>query len=110
MPIPTLSTHSLSLSHSVHLHLSDVYTRNSSVFLSNRDPNPLLTREVIRSRHISSAQPDMARVTVRPSPQTRVGATYACTVIVQGRTNILSGAYNIVQMGSGSSTVTVTGE
>ena len=85
-------------------------TRDSILFLSARDPNPLLTREVIRSRYISSTQPDMTRVTVRPGPQSRVGAAFTCTVFVEGRTNILSGAYDFAQMGSGSSTVTVTGE
>ena len=85
-------------------------THNSSLFLSARDPNPLSTREVIRSRYINDTQPDMTRVTVRPDPQPRVGATFTCTVFVEGRTNILSGGYNFVQMGSGSSTVTVTGE
>ena len=39
------------------------------------------------------------------------GATnrYTCTVIVEGRTDIAGGSYNIAK-GSGSSTVTVTGE
>ena len=85
--------------------------RDSSVLLNNiRNANPLLTREVIRSRYISSTQPDMTRVTVRPDPQPRVGGTFTCTVFVEGRTNIASGGYDFVQMGSGSSTVTVTGE
>ena len=86
-------------------------TRDSSVLLNNiRGPDQRLTREVIRSRYISTTQPDMTRVTVRPGPQSRVGATYTCTVNVEGRTNIASGGYNFLQMGSGSSTVTVTGE
>ena len=86
-------------------------TRDSSVLLNNRrDPSPLLTREVIRSRYISSTQPDMTRVTVRPGPQPRLGGTFTCTVFVEGRTNIDFGSYNFVQMGSGSSTVTATGE
>ena len=85
-------------------------TRDSNVLLNNRGPDSRLTREVIRSRYISSAQPDMTRVTVRPNPQPRVGATYNCTVFVEGRTNIASGGYDYVQMSSGSSTVTVTGE
>ena len=86
-------------------------TRDSSVLIDNRrEPSPLFTREVIRSRYISSTQPDMTRVTVRPGPQSRVGATYTCTVNVEGRTNIASGGFNFLQMGSGSSTVTVIGE
>ena len=85
-------------------------TRDSSVFIDIRGLDPRVTREVIRSRYISSTQPDMSRVIVRLDPQPRLGATYACTVTVEGRTNITSGTYNIVAMGSGSSTVTVTGE
>ena len=84
-------------------------TRDSSVLLNNRGLHSRLTREVIRSRYISSTQPDMTHVTVRPDPQPRSGATYNCTVFVEGRTNILSGGYDFVQMGSGSSTVNVTG-
>ena len=85
-------------------------TRDSSVLLNIRELDSRLTREVIRSRYISSTQPDMTRVTVRPDPQSRIGATYSCTVFVEGRTNILSGGYDFAQMGSGSSTVTVTCE
>ena len=70
----------------------------------------IIGREVIRSRYISSTQPDMTRVIVRPDPQFRDEATYNCTVIVEGRINIATSNYDFVQMGSGSSTVTVTGE
>ena len=52
----------------------------------------------------------MTLVTVRPDPQPRSGGTYNCTVIVEGRTNIDSGTYDFVIMGSGSSTVTITGK
>ena len=69
-----------------------------------------LTREVIRSRYINSTHPDMSRVTVNLDSQPRVGATYACTVTVEGRINITSGVYDVDPRGSGSSTVTVTGE
>ena len=85
-------------------------TRDSSVLLNNRGLHSRLTREVIRSRYISSTQPDMTRVTVRPGPQPRVEGTYNCTVIVEGRTNIDFGSYDFVQMGTGSSIATVTGE
>ena len=87
-------------------------TRDGAVFINNRrEPNPaLFTRDVIRSRYISSTQPDMTRVTVRPDPQSRIGATYACTVFVEGRTGINSGPYDFDQLGSRSTTVTVTGE
>ena len=85
-------------------------THDISVLLNTRGPHSQLTREVIRSRYISSTQPDMTRVTVRPDPQPRVGGTFNCTVFVEGRTNIASGNYDFVQMGSRSSIVTVTGE
>ena len=59
-------------------------TRDSSVLLNIRELDSRLTREVIRSRYISSTQPDMTRITVRPGPQPRSGATYTCTVFVEG--------------------------
>ena len=69
-----------------------------------------LTREVIRSRYISSTLPDMTRVTVRLDLQPRAERTYNCTVTVEGRTNIASSSYDFDPKGTGSSTVTVTGE
>ena len=68
-----------------------------------------VTREMIRSRYISSTEPDMTRVTVRLDPEPRgVERTYTCTVTVEGRINIASGNYDFDTRGSGSSTVTVT--
>ena len=84
--------------------------RDSVQLFNTRGPTPLFTREVIRSRYINSTHPDMSRVTVNLDSQPRVGATYTCTVTVEGRTNIAFGSYNFVVKGSGSSTVTVTGE
>ena len=89
---------------------SRIYCEQNSVqILIFRSSHPLVTREVIRSRYISSTQPDMTRVTVRPGPQPRAGGLFNCTVFVEGRTGIASDPYNIVSMGSGSSTVTLTG-
>ena len=86
-------------------------TRDSMQLFDIRDPDSRVTREVIRSRYISSAQPDMSRVTVRLDNVSRgVERIYTCTVIVEGRINIASGSYNFDTKGSGSSTVTVTGE
>ena len=86
-------------------------TRDGSFFLAIRGPDPRVTREVIRSRYISSTQPDMTRVTVRLENVPRVERTYNCTVTVEGRINITSGNYDFVTLGTpGSSTVTVTGE
>ena len=39
-------------------------TRDGSVLFNIRDPDPRVTREVIRSRYINSTQPDMTHVTV----------------------------------------------
>ena len=85
-------------------------TRDSSLLLNIRELDSRLTREVIRSRYISSTKPDMTRVTVRPDPQPRIGGIFNCTVFVEGRTNIASGGYDFVDKGSGFSTVTVTGD
>ena len=85
-------------------------TDDSRELFKTRDPHPKLTREVIRSRYIGPEKPDMTRVTVTPEPQPRSGATYTCTVTVEGRTNIANGDYDFVKMGSQSSNVTVTGK
>ena len=88
-------------------------TRDNTQLIKNhiRDPSAQVTREVIRSRYISSTQPDMTRVTVRLDLQPRAERTYNCTVIVEGRTNIASSSYDFDPRGTaGSSTVTVTGE
>ena len=85
-------------------------TRDSSVLLNIRERDSRLTRDLIRSRYISSTQPDMTRVTARPGPQPRVGGTFTCTVIVESCINNTSDNYDFNVMGSGSSTVTVFGK
>ena len=84
--------------------------RDSVQLIFIRGPNPLITREVIRSQYINSTHPDMSRVTVNLDSQPRVGATYICTVTVEGRTGIASASYKHDVKGSGSSIVMVTGE
>ena len=87
-------------------------SRGSSELLNIRD-DPRLTREVIRSRYISTTEPDMTRVTVRLDTQPRVGATYTCTVYVESRSrNFLEfgTGLEIVPVISRSTTVMVTGE
>ena len=104
MLIPTLSTHSPSPS-------KIRCTVDSSVLINIRVPDPRVTREVIRSRYISSSRPDMTRVTVRLDPQPRVERTYTCTVTVEARINIDNYLYyDFDPKGTGSSNVTVTGE
>ena len=68
--------------------------------------------EVIRSQYINSSQPDMTRLSfIQTRP--RIAATYQCTVTVEGRRNIASGSagsYDFEILGSGTSSITVTGE
>ena len=64
--------------------------------------------EVIRPLYINTSQPEITRVSFEQK-RPRVGATYSCTVYVEGRTNIASGIYNFDQLGSATSTATVTG-
>ena len=89
-----------------------ICTRDGSMLFNVRD-DPRLTREVIRSRYISTTEPDMTRVTVRLDTQPRVGATYTCTVYVESRGQEflrLGTGLEIVPVKSRSTTVTVTGE
>ena len=66
--------------------------------------------EVLRPLYVSTTQPEIARVSFEET-QPRMGATYSCTVYVEGRTNITSATgYNYDALGSATSTVTVTGE
>ena len=60
-------------------------------------------------------EPDMTRVVRLQSTSVvrdnqPVGATYTCTVTVEGRTNIDSGTYLVVIVKQRSTTVMVTGE
>ena len=84
-----------------------ICTRDSNVVLNI---NSQVTYEVIRSRYISSTLPDMTRVIIKLDPQPKVGGAYNCTVTVESRVNIASNNYDFDAKGSGSSTVTVTGE
>ena len=85
-------------------------TRDTSeVVLSGRGIVSGVDYEVIRSQYISSSQPDMTRLSFNQT-QPRIGATYQCTVTVEGRRNIASGTYNYNVLGSGTSSITVTGE
>ena len=81
-------------------------TRDSSNLLSGRGIVSGVDYEVIRSQYISSSQPDMTRLSLNQT-RPRVGATYLCTVTAEGRA---SGTYNHDVLGSGTSSITVTGE
>ena len=111
MLIPTLQSHCLSISHSVH-HPEIRCVRNNKHLLDARScTDNRITLEVIRSRYIDSTQPDITRVMVRLYTEPRVVGVYICTVIVESRVNIASGSYNFDPRGTpGSFIVTVTGE
>ena len=86
-------------------------TPDSSNILSGRGIVSGVDYEVIRSQYISSSQPDMIRLSFNQTQ--RVAATYQCTVTVEGRRNIASGSignYYFDVLGSGTSSITVTGE
>ena len=70
---------------------------------------PGLSREVIRSHYINSSYPDMTRVTVTLTSPRRP-STYTCNVTVEGRVNINNTDYSFANMGSGTTTVSITGE
>ena len=68
--------------------------------------------EVIRSQYISSSQPDMTCLSFNQT-RPRMITEYRCTVTVIGRRNIASGStgvYDFDVLGSGTSSITVTGE
>ena len=65
--------------------------------------------EVIRSQYISRPQPDMTRLSFNQT-RTRMGMEYHCTVVVIGRRNIASGTYGDDILGTGTSSITVTGK
>ena len=71
--------------------------------------NPqVLSREVIRSHYVNKSYPDMTRVTLTlTSP--RQPRTYTCTVTVEGRVNINNVSYYFDPKGSGTTSVSITG-
>ena len=83
--------------------------RNDSNILSGRGIVSGIDYEVIRSQYISSSQPDMTHLSFNQT-RARIGATYQCTVTVEGRRNIAVGKYGFDVLGSGTSSITVTGE
>ena len=91
-----------------------VYSRKGQTkkvaFFDVRDDFTLLSREVISSYYGSSSQPDMTHVNVRVEQLIKEERTYECEVTVEGRVNIVSGAYDRVNKGSGITNVMITGE
>ena len=74
-----------------------------------RSNHPNLLREVMRYQYVHSSQPDMTRVAVKVVQSIRVNRTYICQVNAEGRMNIVSGNYDYLQQGFGTTIVTVTG-
>ena len=86
-------------------------TRDDSIIFNSHGIVSGVDYEVIRPQYISSSQPDMTRLSFNQTQ--RIGATYECTVKVEGRRNIASGStgnYDFDVLGSGTSSITVTGE
>ena len=105
-------TFSLSFSISFGLPSHINCTRNGTVIHSGREIVSGVDYEVIRSQYISSSQPDMTRLSFNQT-RPRIGATYQCTVTVEGRRNIASGStgvYDFDVLGNDTSSITVTGE
>ena len=92
---------------------STVFCRDdeSTTILHNaREDNSILSREVIRSQYVNSSQPDITRVTVKVA-QPRGERTYVCEVTVEGHVHIEGiDNYAYDTKGTGTSTVTTTGE
>ena len=83
---------------------------NGTIFIGERHSRQAsLGRKVIRSHYINSSYPDMTSVSVtHTSP--REPRIYTCTVTVEGRVNIHNDSYDFDPMGSGTTTVSITGE
>ena len=83
-------------------------TRGGTTILNGRGFVSGINYEVFRPLYVSASQPEITRVSFEET-RPRVAATYFCTVFVEGRVNIASGVYNFDQLGSATSTATVTG-
>ena len=85
-------------------------TRGSTTIINGRGFVSGVNYEVVRPLYVNTSQPELIHISFAQT-RSRVGATYTCTVYVEGRRNIapVSG-YDFDQLGSAASTVTVTGE
>ena len=98
---------SFNISHGLPSRL--LCTRDSTTLLNGRGFVLGVNYEVVRPLYVSTSQPEITRVSFEET-RPRVATTYSCTVHVEGRVNIASGVYNFDQLGSATSTATVTGE
>ena len=99
----------LSFNVSLGLPSNITCTRDGATIHNGRGFVSGVNYEVIRPLYVSTSQPEITRVSFEQT-RSRMGATYSCTVYVEGRVNISSGVYDYDQLGSATSTVTVTGE
>ena len=101
---------SLSFSVSLGLPSRITCTRDSTTIHNGRGFVSEVNYEVVRPLYVSTSQPEITRVSFEET-RPRVGATYSCTVYVEGRTSIASTtSYDFDRLGSATSTATVTGE
>ena len=107
-------TLSFTVSYGVPSRLDCVDGSNTALFNGAGSRGPFvsaLSREVIRSHYINSSYPDMTRVSIKRTGQSRAAATYTCTVYVEGRDNPENrNTYNFRQMGNAATTTSITGE
>ena len=103
----SLDSHSMFPSDSHHVsHVLEVVPQ----FVKVRGFALGVSYNVVRPLYVSTSQPEITRISFEVT-QPRVGVVYTCTVYVEGRTNITSNnSYNYEQLGSATSTATVTGE
>ena len=85
-------------------------TRDSNSIHNGRGFVPGVNYEIVRPLYVNTSQPEITRVSFEETQPTRVGATYSCTVYVEGRINVASGVYDFDQLGNAISIATVTGE
>ena len=86
-------------------------TRDGTTIHSGRGFVSGVHYELVRPLYVNNSQPEITRVSFEELMRPRVGATYSCTVYVEGCINIASATgYNFDQLGSATSNVTVTGE
>ena len=100
----------LSFNVSLGLPSRIICTRDSTTIINSRGFVSGINYEVVRPLYVSTSQPEITCASFEET-RPRVGATYSCTVYVEGRTNITSATiYDFDLLGSATSTVTVTGE
>ena len=102
---------SISFNVSLGLPSRIICTRDGTTIHKGRGFVSGVHYEVVRPLYVSTSQPEITHVSFEELTRPRIGATYSCTVYVEGRRNIASVAnYNFDHLGSATSTVTVTGE